>query len=419
MPNKEPGILRIHVYELNIGMCVCRLETLDKDPPFLFDYFDIKTQADIQTIQSVCDYVYIDVHRQKRIHGAIPTRKTAPKKCLDFSRSFEQSARTYQYTGDLIKTVMDDIRFGNRLSVKPIKEAVADCVDKVLENSDAMLLLTQLKNQDHYTAQHSLNVCILAILLGRELQLPIEELNRVGLCGLMHDVGKMQVPLEVLNKPCALTDDELEIMRRHPTLGRDILMSARDICPGAVDVAYSHHEHLAGTGYPRGLTKTGLTAFTKIVAVVDTYDAITSDRIYQKGRPHLTALGTLIKAMHSQFEADFVIRFINCIGFYPQGNWVELSSGEIGIVVEQNKLDRLKPKVLLMRDRHQQAMNGQILDLAMDVIDDTHGKPYTIKQIIRPQDYDIDLAQLSDEGKFTQSYPVINNASNKKLSFIS
>lgn len=406
MSKREKGIIRIHVYELSIGMCVCRLETLEKESPFLFDRFDIKTQADIQAIQAVCDYVFIDVYRQKKCYGAIPTRNTEAAKQLSFARSFEQSARTYQHTSNLIKTVMDDIRFGNQLSVKAVKEAVSDCVDKVLENSDAMLLLTQLKHQDEYTAQHSLNVCILAILLGRELKLSTEELNRVGLCGLLHDIGKMKVPLEILNKPGALEAHEMEIMRKHAVFGRDILMSARDIYPGAIDVAYGHHEHLVGTGYPRGVDKTSLTIFTKMVAVVDAYDAITSDRVYQKGRPHLTALGGLIKAMNTEFEANFVIQFINCIGFYPQGNLVELSSGEIGIVVEQNKSDRLKPKVLLIRDENKETMNEQLLDLALNV-HDINGMPYKIKQIIRSQDYNFDLIKFSHDGKFTHNYPAI------------
>ena len=292
------------------------------------------------------------------------------------------------------------------ISVKAIKEAATQCVDKVLENSDAMLLLTQLKQQDKYTAQHSLNVCILAILLGRELKFSIEELNNIGLCALLHDIGKMKVPLEILNKPGKLAGDELEIMHKHAEFGRDILMSAPNIDQDAVNVAYGHHEHLAGTGYPRGVDKTELSIFTKIVAVVDAYDAITSDRVYQKGRSHLMALDILIKGMHTEFEADFVIQFINCIGYYPQGNVVELSSGEIGIVAEQNKSDLLKPKVLLILDENKETVNGRILDLALDV-SDINKTPYEIKQIVRPQDYNIDLIKFYDDGKFTQNYPVI------------
>jgi HD-GYP domain-containing protein (c-di-GMP phosphodiesterase class II) len=406
MSDRENGIIRIHVYELRIGMWISRLETLEKDSSFYFEQFDVKSQADIQAIQSVCDYVFIDVERQKRSHGSIPTGKTAIKQQLGFARSFDQAAQTYQKTSDLIKSVMDDIRFGNQLNVTAVKTAVSDCVDKVLENADAMLLLTQLKNMDQYTSQHCLNVCILSILIARELKLSIKELNDIGLCGLLHDIGKMKIPLDILNKPGKLEGEELAIMRRHAGFGRDILMSARSIYPGAVDVAYTHHEHLTGTGYPRGVDKTALSMFTRIVAVADTYDAITSDRVYQKGRPHLIALGILTKAMHVEFDGKVVTQFINCIGFYPQGNVVELSSGEIGIVVEQNIRDRLKPKILLMLDQDKKAVNERILDLMLNV-SDSNGAPYKIRQIVRPEDYHIDLIKFHQDGKFTQHYETI------------
>ncbi|WP_171697603.1 HD-GYP domain-containing protein [Methylomonas sp. BW4-1] len=406
MADKEDGILRIHVYELRVGMCVSRLEAPTADSPFLLDRIVIESHADIQAIQAICDYVYIDVKYQKSFSGAIPTRNTEARKHLSFARSFNQTANTFQRTGNLIKTVMDDIRFGNQFSVSAVKQAVSECVDKVLENPDTMLLLTQIKDQDQYTAQHSMNVCILSILLGRELNFSMEDLNKVGFCGLMHDVGKMKVPLEILNKPGSLEDYEMDIMRKHTLYGRNVLMSARNVYPGAVDVAYDHHEHLAGTGYPRGLNKTTLSIFTKLVAVVDTYDAITSDRVYQRGKPHLMALGILVKGMGQQFEANYVTQFINCIGFYPQGNLVELSSGEIGLIVEQNKADRLKPKILLIQDGNKNLIEEKILDLSLNIAD-ASGKRYGVKQVIRPQDCGVDLAKYYQDGKFTKEYAVV------------
>lgn len=407
MADKEVGIIRIHVYELRIGMCVARLEAPAEASPFLLDRIVIESHADIQAIQAICDYVYIDVKYQKSSAGAIPTRNSEARQQLSFARSFNQTANTFKRTGNLIKTVMDDIRFGNQFSVSAVKQAVADCVDQVLENPDTMLLLTQLKDQDQYTAQHSMNVCILSILLGRELQFSVEELNKLGFCGLLHDVGKMKVPLEILNKPGALEDFELDIMRKHTLYGRNVLMSARNVYPGAVDVAYDHHEHLGGTGYPRGLDKSALSVFTKLVAVVDTYDAITSDRVYQRGKPHLMALGILVKGMNHHYEANYVTQFINCIGFYPQGNLVELSSGELGIVVEQNKSDRLKPKILIIQDAHKNPVEERILDMALNV-SDADGKRYAVKQVVRAQDHGIDLGKYCQDGKFTKAHPLVS-----------
>lgn len=396
---------RIHVNELRIGMRVIELEILHGSSPFLLDIIDVRTQADIQAIQKICDYVFIDVKWQKTQHGYIPTRQSDSVKHLGFARAFEQTSNTFQKTGNLIKTVFDDIRFGNQLSVSAVKQAVAECVDQALENPDAMLLLTQLKNQDEYTAQHSMNVCVLSILLGKELGFNLDELNKIGTCGLLHDIGKMKVPLEILNKPGKLEDDELQVMRKHTVYGRDVLMSARQLFSGTVDVAFGHHEHLDGSGYPRGIDAAGISSFTRVVAVVDAYDAITSDRVYQRGRPHLIALGILVKGMSSHFEGQYVTQFINCIGFYPQGNIVELNSGDVGLVVEQNKTDRLKPKILLILDGNQQPVQRKILDMALNPRDN-NGQLYRVKQIIRPQDHTIDLHQLYQEGAFTKAYPL-------------
>ncbi|MDT4329954.1 HD-GYP domain-containing protein [Methylomonas sp. MED-D] len=396
----------MHVYELRVGMCVCELEAPKGENPFMLDRIVIESHADIQAIQAVCDYVYIDVKFQKDHTGAIPTRSTEARKQLSFARSFEQTAVTFQRVGNLIKTVLDDIRFGNQFNTEAVKQAVAECVDQVLEHPETMLLLTQLKDQDQYTAQHCMNVCILAILLGRELKYSVEDLNKIGFCGLMHDVGKMKVPLEILNKPGKLDKFELDIMRNHTVYGRNVLMSARGAFPGAVDVAHNHHEQLNGGGYPRGLDKSALSDFTKMVAVVDTYDAMTSDRVYQHGQPHLIALGTLVKGMSQRYEAHYVTHFINCIGFYPQGNAVELSSGEIGIVVEQNKVDRLKPKILIVKDSQRSDIEPRLLDLAKPVAD-PQGNRYAVKQVVRAKDYRLDLNEYYRDGLFVKDYAIV------------
>lgn len=399
--------IRIHVNQLRIGMRVVRLETLDNSSPFLLDVVDIRTQADIQAIQKVCDYVDIDVKWQKHQHGSIVTGKSDSLKQLSFARSFNQTANTFNQTSVLIKSVFDDIRFGNQFSVEAVKQAVSQCVDQVLESSDAMLLLTQIKNKDEYTAQHSMNVCVMAILLARELNYSVADLNKIGECGLLHDVGKMKVPLEILNKPGKLVDVERSVMRNHTVYGRDVLISARNVFPGAVDVAFGHHERIDGKGYPRGVDGSAISPFTRLIAIVDAYDAITSDRVYQRGQPHLKALGILTREMRVHFDANYVTKFINCIGFYPQGNIVELSSGDVGVVVEQNKLDRLKPRILLILDKNQNTAKRRILDLALNP-QDQFGQPYRVKQIIRPQDSVIDLKKLYEEGVFAQSYPVVS-----------
>lgn len=389
--------MKIHVYELKVGMFVSELDIPWEQSPFLLQGFEIKSLADIKAVQNVCDYVVINVARQKNVHGAITNRPTQ-----SFLKGFNNAAATFQQTSSLVKTMMDDIRFGNQLNGLAAKKAVADCVDQVLDAPDAMLLFTQLKNQDEYTAQHSLNVCILSILLARHLGYSVEELNQVGLCGLLHDMGKMKVPSEVLNKPGKLTNEEQRIMRSHTTLGRDVIMSARDVFPGAVDVAYTHHEKLDGSGYPRGLEGSSLSAFTRVVTIVDSYDAITSDRVYRKGRLHLEAVSILTKYRDIQFDAGMLMKFIDCIGIYPVGNLVEMSNGEVGVVIEANPENKTRPKVLMLMDRDKKYINSFLLELASDPVD-ANKEPYSIKKVLRKGEYGLNLYEFNQQGELKKA----------------
>ncbi len=390
--------MRIHVYELKIGMFVSELDIPWEQSPFSLQGFDLKSLADIKAVQDVCDYVVIDPARQKRIHGAI-SNKPAPS----FLKAFEDSETSYQKTSSLVKGMMDDIRFGNQLNAKDAKQAVAECVENVLKMPNTMLLLTQLKNQDEYTSQHSLNVCILSILLARHMDYSVEEINRIGLCGLLHDMGKAKVPEEILNKPGKLTADELKIMNSHTTLGRNILMSARDVYPGTVDVAYTHHERLDGKGYPRGLNHEGISLYARLVAVVDAYDAITSDRVYQKGRLHLQAIAILTQARETQFDSTVVLKFIDCLGIYPVGNAIEMKNGEVGVVIEANLNNKTKPKILMLMDAEKNFIDSRILELAKNPAD-KNGEPYRIHKVLRKGEYGIDLYEFNQQGGFSKAF---------------
>jgi len=390
-------VTKIHVYQLKIGMFVSKLEIPWEESPFLFQGFDIKTQEDIKAVQDVCNYVEIDSARQKTIHGAISNKNQQ-----SFRHAFGNSAKTYQQTTSLVKGMMDDIRFGNQLNIKAAKEAVAQCVDQVLESPDTMLLFTQLKNQDEYTSQHSLNVCILSILLARYLKLSKEELNNIGICGLLHDMGKMKIPLEVLNKPGKLTKEEAKIMSSHTTLGRNVLMSAREVYPGAVDVAHTHHEQLDGGGYPRGLKSDSISSYSRMVSIVDAYDAITSDRVYKKGRLHLQAINILMKSRDTHFDASLVLKFIDCIGIYPVGNVVEMKNGEVGVVIEGNPKNKTRPKVLMLMDKQKQVIDSYVLELDKNPVD-CEGNQYGILEVLHKEDAGIDLYQFNQQGGFEKA----------------
>jgi HD-GYP domain-containing protein (c-di-GMP phosphodiesterase class II) len=393
----DKALIELHVYELKVGMFVSELDIAWEKSPFLVQGFDLKSNADIKAVQEVCDYVKIDPSLQKAAHGAISSKNEE-----SLLRAFEASAETYQQTSSLVKTMMDDIRFGNQLNVNGAKDAVSDCVDQVLESPNTMMLLTQLKHHDEYTSQHSLNVCILSILFARHLNYSNKELNDIGLCGLLHDMGKMKIPYEILNKPGRLSDQELAIMKSHTTLGRDILMSARDVLPGAVDVAYGHHEQLDGEGYPRGLTGSGISVYSRLVAIVDAYDAITSDRVYKKGRLHLQAISILTQAREKHFDASMVLKFIDCIGIYPVGNAVEMKNGEVGVVIKANPTNKTKPKILMLMDADKNFIDSSVIELSNEP-KDSNGEIYRIQKVLRKDEYGLDLYDFNQQGGFEKA----------------
>jgi HD-GYP domain-containing protein (c-di-GMP phosphodiesterase class II) len=210
-------------------------------------------------------------------------------------------------------------------------------------------------------------------------------------------MGKVSIPPEVLLKEGSLTDEEFELMKKHTLFGRDILMSSRNLFNGAVDVAYAHHENIDGSGYPRGLLGHQLSQNTKIVAVADRYDAITSERVYQKGRTHMEAITILNKTASKQhLDASLTMGFVATLGVFPAGSIVELTSGEIAIVLSQNPQQRLRPQILVVRDSDKHPVTYRYLDLA-EVETGPDGAPYKIKAMHHAGSFGIHLADFQTE----------------------
>jgi len=390
---------QVDVNDLKIGMYVAKLDKPWLESSFLFQGFELKNRADIDAVKEQCKFVFIDVLKQNKALKYEPRKLTYPQKWIKSSppkkgSSFEKEAvkagYVYKETSDLVKSFMDDIRLGGNVNVVLAKKAVADCVNSVLQSPDAMIWMTQLKQRDLYTSQHSMNVAVLSIALGRHLNLSVTDLNNLGLCGMMHDMGKMRIPLEILNKPGKHTPEESKIMNSHPELGWRLLMSSKGMYAGAIDVAYSHHEWVDGTGYPRKLTAEQTTPFTKMVSIVDMYDAMTSDRVYQNGRTHLDATNVMTKFCGTQLDSGLTYKFIECLGIYPPGSVVEMTNGEIAIVAEVNHKQKLKPKIILLLDEDKQPRPERFIDLSKMELD-ASGQIYGVRKIVRADEYGIDL----------------------------
>ena len=417
-PNAVFSLVRVYtkVDQLALGMYITELDRPWLETPFLFQGFELKTEEEIQAVRDICEYVYVDMtKRKKRINSIVSRTQTnihsilnygsPPKKLSVFEKEISRAGKTYESTAGVVSGFMEKIAKGGGIDSKLAKEAVAECVNSVLHSPDAMLWLTHLKNKDEYTAQHSLNVCVLAIVLGRHLNFSEKDLNIVGLCGMMHDMGKMLIPLTILNKPGKLEWNELHIMQSHTTLGHELLQSSDNMHPFAIETALTHHERLDGKGYPRQIKPSGISNFAKIVTIVDMYDAMTSDRIYQKGRTHLEATHVMTNMAGTHLDPTLVIKFIESLGVYPPGCLVEMTNGGIAIVIECNEKLKLRPKIITILDEEKNHVPEQVIDLSK-MIKDKKGDVYTIKGIVRAQDWNIDPRKYYREGILHKAFPI-------------
>lgn len=400
--------LRIHVRELALGMYVDELDRPWLGTPFLFQGFVLTGTDDLATLQRLCTHVIIDPEKSTtmpaRLDTAVqvraPTRPAPPPaggagEGDEFLEALEQAREIHRRAGTLVETMHDDITAGRIIDTQGSEFLVRDMVANVTRNPDALLWMTHLKQRDRYTAQHSLNVSILAITFGHHLGLETEELQELGLGALLHDVGKLKVPLEILNKPGRLSEHELAIMKSHPTAGFRLLDGAHGLNDRVIDVALSHHERIAGHGYPYGRKGSAISRFTRIVSIVDVYDALTSDRAYHDGAPAQRVLRDMYRAMHREFDADLLPRFVDFLGVFPTGTLVELARGDVGVVLPAQDRSRRHRVLLLVLDPEKRRYYPlRILDFGL--IPAEH-PDYRITAELAPGSYGLNALEIVDE----------------------
>lgn len=400
----EYSEIMIPVSELQLGMHVIRLDRPWTETDFLMQGFIIDDNEVIDALTAQCKFVYIEgrtkIQVEHTAHAA--TKTTKPKKSLfsrftTSNRPINQNNQTlvnkspqgkkkisyinkistekalpaakaaYSSAKGTVNNIMSGIRIGRMIDMNEARETVNHIVDGILQNKDALAWLTKIKDKDEYTAEHSLNVSILSATFARHLGHDETDIKKIALGGLLHDVGKAKIPIEVLNKEGRFTDEEFSIMKQHTVFGRNLLMSMPKRDHYVIDIAHSHHERMDGQGYPRKLTDSQIPYFAKVISIVDAYDAITSSRCYDKGRASMEALDIIYKCRGTQFDAELALEFIKCIGIYPPGAIIELNTGEVGIVIETDEKNKLKPRILLVLGKDKKACQQKIIDLSLNV----------------------------------------------------
>jgi len=301
--------------------------------------------------------------------------------------------RLYTEAVSVAESIWDSARTESQPDATVARTMIDGLAQAVSQNRTALLALTTLKNYDNYTFTHMVNVSILTMGQARALRIDGSLLREFGLAGLMHDIGKVKTPLEVLNKPDKLTADEFTIMKRHTVEGAEILRATPDIPTLAPIVAFEHHLRLDGTGYPEAVTRRTLNLGTMLCSIADVYDAMRSQRAYQQALPTDRILEVLKRKDGLQFDRHLVRRFAQLIGIYPVGNFVRLDTGETAIVVNVYAPDPHRPQVRVIFDRAGLRLERPY-EVSLWQTDRAEGQPGSIVAPIDPAEVGIDPLTL-------------------------
>ncbi|WP_333606695.1 HD-GYP domain-containing protein [Arsukibacterium sp.] len=320
-----------------------------------------------------------------------PTRKDRIKP-VSLSKEIHNAQHLYREARELQQRAFQGIAKGNPIDVAEFQRCADGIIDSLFRNQDALLCISRMREKDAYLLEHSVNVAILITIFARYLKLDDATIEQLATGALLHDIGKIQVPNAILNKPGRLTETEFAEMRKHVVYSRDILMKSEGISAVSLDVAANHHERLDGNGYPQGLKDHQISLHARMIAIVDTYDAITATRVYKDGQTGIKALKILRKDSPSHFDSDLVTQFIGAVGMYPPGTLVKLESQKLALVLENNPAKLACPLVKVFyhcKQRHY--LNPVTLDLAAKNCNEK------IESAVDPAEYNIDINKFFND----------------------
>jgi len=390
-------IKKISIEQLKPGMYIHDINCSWMDHPFVQNRFPVKDEAMVRQLAAIGMHdVYIDTGKGLDVAEAqteeevsheinaqiqnIAEEEPAPIITVSVAQESQRARKLHGEANRIIKDIINDIRLGQQIELEKIEPLVEKMVDSIFRQQDALLPLARLKNHDEYTFQHSVSVCALMVAFARGLKMPRDVIKEIAIGALLHDVGKAKVPDGILNKPAKLTDAEFDRMKSHVVQSKIILQNTPGISEIALDVAAQHHERFDGTGYPNKLKGDEISIYGQMGAIVDVYDAITSERVYHKGMPPTEALKKLLEWSKFHFNPELVQAFIRTLGIYPSGSLVRLESGRLGVVMQQHGEKLLLPlvKVFYHGDK-QYYLPPEEIDLA---------KPHCTDRIISHESFE-------------------------------
>ena len=318
---------------------------------------------------------------------------------IDFQKYLESIHLEYK---NALKDIFLHVKMGKSLQTLETKKIVKTYVDNYFKKPDLVINIVRLKDYDEYTFMHSLNVCVLSIALGSRIGFDIDNLNILGLGGLLHDIGKMKLDEKLINKKGIYTSDEYNIVKKHPIYSYEILKDNPENPTDTLMAVLQHHENIDGSGYPLGLVDKKITKHAKIISIVNAYDTLTNDTPYGSAMTPPKALNKILNNAGRQFDRLYVRFFIDILGIYPTGTAVCLDTGEFAVVFQINRKEITRPKVLIITDEKKKPIKPYPFDLQSYNI--ANRKPYkSIIEAIDPKEYNIEANKVIDEFLSTYS----------------
>lgn len=392
------SIRRIKLHQLTVGMYVTEVSderalqsglrakglVTREDTVKLFQnmditelYIDVSKGYDCVGSESVSD-----IRAKHDVELANINAQTVFTPQVPFEQEFSNALEVRNKALSLARDVMHDVKMGRGFDTGAVETISSEIVESLSSNQNALNCLMRDRQMDQYLLQHSTNVAVLMAILAKSMGVTGDALQKLVFGAFVHDVGKILVPDEILNKPGRLTEMEWQEMKRHVDYGMESLAAVEGTSQITMEICAQHHEKLDGTGYPAGLAGDQITTHGKMAAVVDIYDAVTAHRVYHPGMEPTLALKKMLEWSDGHLERSYVYQLIRCISVYPAGAWVILSSGYVAMVREANLSNPIRPEVLLAYDTKRKArIQEAVVDLA---VVDTYGE---VRGAVSPKDY--------------------------------
>ena len=363
----DPNLIEVPVLSLRPGMYVAEIDKPWLESPFATQGFVVKDAEEIDFISQHCSYVYIDPRNTVRVNNLTEKRFAAKPRSqrLDIRRDFARSKVDFESATQAMARVFDHIQVNRKLDLNSVKTAIHPLIDSVFRNPEAIAALTRMKDKGEYLFNHSLSVAVWSAILGRHLGFDKKDLVELATGAAMMDVGMSELDDELVAKPGELSDAEVKEIQNHVRYSLTRLQDSNGVSKAILNLVACHHERHDGSGYPMGISESDIPLHARIAGLVDSYDAMTTIRPHAPARSSFEAMQELSDMKDTSFQGSLVEHFIQTVGMFPTGSVVELNTGEVGIVVQQNPTRRLRPKIILVTNDQKQKCDAMtVLDLS-------------------------------------------------------